>query len=95
MSTVQQTYYVPKTDETQRIDATSSAQSTAFTYDTFIRIASEDGMYVEIGLNPTATTSSMLMPPDHVEYMKVPAGYKVALLAVGTNKIGFITPLGL
>lgn len=88
-----QRYYVPDTGKTQKIDATASAQSTEFTQQTTVRIASEDGMYVEIGVNPTATDASMLMPPDHVEYFTVPKGYKVALLAVGTKKIGYITPL--
>lgn len=59
----------------------SSTQSTAFDQDCdIIRIAVDVDCFVEIGVNPTATTSSMYMPLGTVEYFGVDGPWKVAVL---------------
>jgi hypothetical protein len=66
----------------------SSAQSNAFTSQTYyIRIcaagvvgASVDGVRVVVGDNPTATSTSTLLPVQWVEYVKCSPGQKIAVL---------------
>jgi hypothetical protein len=66
----------------------ASAQSNAFGAQTyFIRIcaagivgASVDGVRIAVGDNPTATSTSALIPVQWVEYIKCSPGQKIAVL---------------
>jgi hypothetical protein len=66
----------------------ASAQSTAFGSQTYwIRVcavgvesASADGVRIAAGDNPTATSTSALLPLNWVEYLKVTPGQKIAVL---------------
>ena len=68
-----------------------SAQSTAFGSQTyFIRVcavgvtsASVDGVRISVGDNPTASSTTVLLPLNWVEYVKCSPGQKIA--ALGNN----------
>jgi hypothetical protein len=65
----------------------TSQATAAFGTETFqIRVATNDQpAYVEIGDGtPTATSSSLLMPPGFVDYFTVTPGQKAAVLQAGT-----------
>jgi hypothetical protein len=66
----------------------SSVQSTAIASDcTIIRLATSSGAHChfQIGTNPTASlTTSPMLPPNAVEYIKVTGGDKVAVIRGGT-----------
>jgi hypothetical protein len=66
----------------------SSVQSTAIASDcTIIRLAngSTAHCHFQIGTNPTASlTTSPMLPPNAVEYIKVTGGDKVAVIRGGT-----------
>jgi hypothetical protein len=65
----------------------SSAQSTAFTPSTSIRITSDVDCWLAFGLNPTATTSSCYLPAKSPEVFAVPTGWKVAGIAAGAGNL--------
>ena len=66
----------------------ASAQSSAFGGQTrYIRVssvgvvgASVDGIRVAVGDNPTASSTSTLIPLNWIEYFKVSPGQKIAVL---------------
>ena len=62
--------------------ATSSAQSAAIvTGSGIVRIATKGTeAHIAFGANPTATTSSLLMPPNTVEFFKFTSGEKIAFI---------------
>jgi hypothetical protein len=66
----------------------SSVQSTAIASDcTIIRLANGSAAHChfQIGTNPTASlTTSPMLPPSAVEYIKVAGGDKVAVIRGGT-----------
>jgi hypothetical protein len=66
----------------------SSVQSTAFAAGcTIIRLASASGAHLHfaIGANPTASlTTSPMLPPNTIEYIKVNGGDKIAVIRGGT-----------
>jgi hypothetical protein len=72
--------------------AGASVQSSAFGSQTFfIRVcavgitgATADGVRIAVGDNPTATSTSALIPLNWFEYVKVTPGQKVAALANNT-----------
>jgi hypothetical protein len=72
--------------------AGASVQSSAFGSQTyFIRVcavgitgATNDGVRIAVGDNPTATSTSALLPLGWFEYVKVTPGQKVAALANNT-----------
>jgi hypothetical protein len=72
--------------------AGASVQSNAFGSQTYyIRVcaagivgASVDGVRIAVGDNPTATSTSALIPVQWVEYIKCSPGQKIAALANNT-----------
>lgn len=65
----------------QTVTFTTTTQSNAFNSATrFIRVTSPAICSIAIGSNPTATTSTMRMPADTVEYFGVTAGDKIAFV---------------
>lgn len=70
----------PKTTEKITSSGTS-VQSTAISDNIFyVRIASDADCHLEIGVNPTATTSSIYLPADDYEYFKISPGEKIAVI---------------
>ena len=66
----------------QVVTFTTSTQSAAFNASTtFIRIKAVDACHLEFGVNPTATTSSVIkMDAGETEYFGVTPGQKVAAI---------------
>jgi len=56
-----------------------------------VRIACDQDCFVEIGLNPTASTGSMFFPKGSVEYFGVDGNYKVAVIQKTTAGTLYIT----
>ena len=71
---------IPKT--TQKVTSSgSSVQSSAFgAHIEYVRIVADADFHIAFGVNPTATTSSIYVPVDDVEYFKVSPGEKVAVI---------------
>jgi hypothetical protein len=67
--------------------ATSSAQSAVIvTGSGLIRIATKGTeAHIKFGANPTATTSDVLMPPNHVEIFSFKSGDKVAFIRASSS----------
>lgn len=65
----------------QTVTFTTTTQSSAFNAATrFIRVHTDSICSIAIGSNPTATTSTMRMPADTIEYFGVTAGDKIAFV---------------
>jgi hypothetical protein len=72
--------------------AGASVQSSAFGAQTYwirvcavgVEYASVDGVRINVGDNPTASSTSALLPLNWVEYIKRTPGQKVAALANNT-----------
>ena len=80
----------PKTTEKITSSGTS-VQSTAISDNIFyVRIAADAACHLEIGVNPTATTSSIYLPADDYEYFKIYPGEKIAV--IGTVNL-YVTEL--
>ena len=64
---------------------TSSQQSTATDANTeYVRIMSDtNGVHIAFGASPTATTSSMYIPANDIEIIKIRPGEKVAFIGSG------------
>ena len=60
----------------------ASAQSAAFVAGTkLVRVACDAACHIAYGSNPTATTASLYLPANAVEYFGVEAGGKIAVIA--------------
>tara|TARA_B100001113_G_scaffold261956_1_gene216860 strand:- start:3011 stop:3304 length:294 start_codon:yes stop_codon:yes gene_type:complete len=65
---------------------TSSAQSSAVSGKLNVyRIIGSCDSHIAIGVNPTATTSSAMLPAYTIEYIVIPEGEKVAVLKFATQ----------
>lgn len=85
-----------KTSATQALDGTSgSAATTAFSSETAVLIAAPEAFHMEIGTNPTATTSSSYFPPGLYE-TGIHTNYKIAIIksSASTNGYVWVTPYG-
>lgn len=80
VSTATQIAQMPPVAE-QTVTFTTTTQSSAFNVATrFIRVHTDAICSISIGSNPTATTSTMRMAADTVEYFGVTAGDKIAFV---------------
>ena len=66
---------------------TSSAQSAVIvTGSGLVRIASKAcEIHIKFGANPVATTSDILIPPDHVEIFSFKSGDKIAFIRASSS----------
>jgi len=71
-----------KPKSTEKVTSSgTSVQSAAISDNIFyIRVAADADCHLEIGVNPTATTSSIYLPADDYEYFKISPGEKVAVI---------------
>ena len=70
----------------------SSAQSAAVSDTTYVvRLVATQDCFVEIGPDPTATTSSAYLPAGVVEYVSITPGHKVAALQSSAGGNLYIT----
>ena len=68
----------------QRIttSGTSQQSSAMIAGTTIFRINCDQDVYVAVGQNPTATSSSFILPSGTFEYFQIGAGEKIAVLQV-------------
>jgi hypothetical protein len=69
---------------------TSSATAAFGANIEYVRVISDADVHIEFGKSPTATTSTIYLPADDVEYFKVSEGEKLA--AIGTANV-YVTQL--
>lgn len=70
----------------------SSQQSAAFSATpNLVRLFATKDCYIEIGTNPTATSSSMFLPGGIVEYFGLFSGYKLAVLQASSSGTLYVT----
>lgn len=75
----------------QKVNFSTSTQSNAISaHVDIIRLVSDVACYIEIGQNPTATTSSIYLPAGIPEYLRVPFNSKIAALAASGSGNLFI-----
>ena len=68
--------------------SSTSAQSAAIADNIFyVRIAVDAISYLEFGVNPTATTSSLYMAAGASEIFKVAPGEKIAVITASTGNM--------
>jgi len=67
---------------TQKVTSSgTSVQSSAFSANVeYVRVIADAACHIQFGVNPTATTSTIYLPADDIEYFKVSAGEKVAVI---------------
>ena len=66
---------------TQVVTFTTSTQSTAMAVNTrFVRVHSDEACHIAVGSNPTATTSSLRLAAESVEYFGIAPGQKIAAI---------------
>ena len=74
--------------------SSSSAQSAAHAATTnVVRLVSTTDCHVAFGSNPTATTSSMYLPANQVEYFLVAASEKVAAIRANADGTFYVTEM--
>ncbi len=84
--------FVPDTANTQKLGSSgTSVQSSAFTTSTLVRLVADGNCHYDIGVNPTATTSEAYLPANVGECIRIPAGYKIAVIGSSINL--YVTPL--
>lgn len=64
--------------ETEKVS--TGNQSTAATEDKIVRVVCDDDSHILIGADPTATTSSVYFPANHVEYISLNKADKISVL---------------
>lgn len=78
----------PKPTHTPLAVSTVSAQSAAFPQPCFVELYCETTCFVAIGVNPTATLTSIPVYAGRPRTLKVGAGEKIAgILAAGTDTL--------
>lgn len=67
---------------TQKVTSSgSSVQSSVISENIFyVRIVADADCHIDIGVNPTATTSKIFVPSKDVEYIKISPGEKIAVI---------------
>lgn len=64
----------------------SSVQSSAIGANIqYVRLAADAACHYEIGVNPTATTSTVYLPANEIEIIKISEGEKVAGICASGN----------
>ncbi len=65
--------------------STTSASSAFADGSEYIRVVSTIACHIDIGVSPTATTSTQLLPANEIETIKISAGEKIAVLRIGSS----------
>jgi len=83
----------PRTTHTLSFTGTSQ-QTPAFNKNTIVvRVYANQDCFLEFGLNPTATSSSMPLPAGVVEYFKVQDAEKIAAIQISAAGSLYVTEL--
>lgn len=80
---------------TQSITTSGSSQSFApFSANVaIVRVATSQDIFLQVGVSPVATTSSMLLPGGAIEFFAVEPGQSIAVLQITTAGIVTVTEL--
>lgn len=82
---------VVKFAASQAVSFSTSTQSTAVSAQTdVVRLVATTDCHVQIGTNPTATTSSAFLPAGVVEYVGIKGGDKVAAIQRSGGSAGVL-----
>ena len=65
--------------------STTSASSAFANGAEYIRVGRTIACHIDIGVSPTATTSTQLLPANEIETIKISAGEKIAVLRIGSS----------
>ena len=78
---------------TQKVTSSgTSAQSSAFSASVeYVRVIADAACHIQFGVNPTATTSTIYLPADDIEYFKVSAGEKVAVIGTVNLYVSYLS----
>ncbi len=94
MSYVRQGSYLPGTTTNITTSGTSQATAAVGNVTAIVRVAVTENTYVAVGADPTASTSTMLIPAGGVEFLAtVPGVSKVAVIQVSEAGVASITEL--
>lgn len=77
--------FEPSGTTTKLTSSGASTASSAFSKDTTLRIVADAACHYAIGTNPTATTSSVYLPANAGEQIKIRSGNKIAVIAASVN----------
>jgi hypothetical protein len=92
--TVRKGAYIPGTVQNITTSGSSQQSSAVGSGTSIVRIAVNQDTYIAVGANPTASSSTMLMPAGSVEFIAVTGGVtKVAVLQVSSSGVASITEL--
>ena len=72
--------------KTQKVTSSGSSAATSagmLAHTQFVRIVASANGHVAFGASPTATTSSMYIPANDIEIIKIRPGEKVAFIGSG------------
>jgi len=88
--------YYPGTTQNQTTTSTSQYTNAFGTYTSIVRVAVQNDTYVQpiTSTATTATTSSMIIPANGVEFLAVTGGTRIAHLQVSNGGWISITELG-
>jgi len=88
--------YYPGTTQNQTTTSTSQYTNAFGTYTSIVRVAVQNDTYVQpiASTATTATTSSMIIPANGVEFLAVTGGTRIAHLQVSNGGWISITELG-
>lgn len=81
----------PLTTSKITISGTSAQSSAIGSNISYVRLASDTACNFTIGTNPTATASSVYLPPNEIDIIKISEGEKVAV--IGTSGNLYVTSL--
>lgn len=82
---------VVKFAASQNVSYDASVQSTAVSANaTVVRLVATTDCHVQIGTNPTATTTSAFLPAGVVEYVGIKPGDKVAAIKRSSGTAGVL-----
>jgi hypothetical protein len=88
--------YYPGTTQNQTTTSTSQYTNAFGTYTSIVRVAVQNDTYIQpiATTATTATTSSMIIPANGVEFLAVPGGTCIAHMQVSNGGWISITQLG-
>ena len=77
------------TTQTIAVGSSSVATSNAFSENSrIVRVVSTVACHLEFGTSPTAATTDLLLPANHVEYFKIEANGTTKLAAIRSSTDG-------
>jgi hypothetical protein len=96
MSYLRQGSYLPGVNTNFTTSSGSQVTAAVANATSIVRVSTTEAVYVEIGANPTASSSSMMIPSGGTEFFAVtPGTSKIAVLQVTTSGVASVTELAI